>query len=50
MTNHTVIKKKVVILIYSVKSYYALKMSENKEKIRNIFILLQKREECDSGY
>jgi len=24
-------------------------MSENKEEIQNIFILLQKREECDSG-
>jgi len=33
-TYHRVIKKKVVILVYSVKSYYILKMSENKEEIR----------------
>jgi len=46
-TYYRATKKKVVILVYSVKSYCVLKMSENKEEIR--YILLQKREECDSG-
>jgi len=37
-------------LVYSAKNYCVLKMSENKEKIRFDFeILLQKREECNSG-
>jgi len=33
VTYRRVIKKKVVILVYSVKSYCVLKMSENKEEI-----------------
>jgi len=40
VTYHRVIKKKkVVMLVYSVKSYCVLKMSENKEEIRNILKL-----------
>jgi len=33
VTYHKVIKKKIVMLVYLVKSYYVLKMNENKEEI-----------------
>jgi len=33
MTYHRVIKKIVVIFVYSIKSYCVLKMSKNKEEI-----------------
>jgi len=39
----SVIKTKVVILVYSVKSYYVLKMSENKEEVRYILKLITKK-------
>jgi len=40
---HRVIKKKVVILIYSVKSYCVLKMSKNKEEIWHILKFYYKK-------
>jgi len=51
VTYHRVVKKKeIVILVYSVKSYCVLKMSENKEEIRYILkFYYKKRGKCDSG-
>jgi len=43
MTYHRVIKNKVVILVYLVKSYCVLKMSENKEEIRYILKFYYKK-------
>jgi len=42
MTYHRV-KKKVMILVYSVKNYCVLKMGENKEKIRYILKFYYKK-------
>jgi len=42
-TYYRIIKKKVVILVYSVKNYYVLKMSENKEKIQYVLEFYKKK-------
>jgi len=43
LTYHRAIKKKVVILVYLVKNYCVLKMSENKEEIRYILKFYYKK-------
>jgi len=40
---HRVIKKKVVILVYSVKSYCVLKISENKKEMKFQNIITKKK-------
>jgi len=44
VTYHRAIKKKVVILVYSVKSYCVLKRNENKEEIKYILKFYYKKE------